>query len=300
MARSITIKAPAKINLGLAVLGRRADGYHDLNSIMQQVSLSDTLVLTPRPGEGWEFFCTEPSLVGEDNLVWRAAALLSQEADRRLPGVRLTLFKQIPVEAGLGGGSSDAAAALLALNRFWSLNFSLHKLLDLGAQLGSDVPFCLYGGTVQVSGRGEILNPLPPLPFHWVVVAVPAGLRLSTPSVYRSLVLHRLSAPPVNDLARAIKEGDCARIGLWFQRESVNTLEEAVLPVCAPVAALKHRLKEMGLSPAMSGSGPSVFALVGSYLTASMAVRSLQEEGVRAFLCWTVPGNMRKDGGESV
>ncbi|HOL17193.1 MAG TPA: 4-(cytidine 5'-diphospho)-2-C-methyl-D-erythritol kinase [Bacillota bacterium] len=300
MARSIIIKAPAKVNLGLAVLGRRADGYHDLNSIMQQISLSDTLVLTPRLRQGWEFFCTEPSLAGESNLVCRAAALLSREAGCRLPGVRITLFKQIPVEAGLGGGSSDAAAALFALNRFWGLNFTLHKLLDLGAQLGSDVPFCLYGGTVQVMGRGEILEPLPPLPFHWVVVAVPAGLRLSTPAVYRSLVLGRQSVPPINDLAGAIKEGDCARIGLWFQRESVNTLEEAVLPACAPVAALKHRFKEMGLSPAMSGSGPSVFALVESYSVASMAVRSLLEEGTRAFLCWTVPGNFRKDGVENV
>jgi 4-diphosphocytidyl-2-C-methyl-D-erythritol kinase len=289
MNSSITVRAPAKINLGLAVLRRRADGYHDLASVMQQISLSDTLVLRPGLESAWEFFCTDSSLAGQGNLVFQAALLLAREAKRKLPGVRITLYKQIPVEAGLGGGSSDAAAALWGLNRFWRLNFSEEKLKELGAQLGSDIPFCLQGGTALATGRGEVLEPLPALPFHWVVLAVPHGLRLSTAAVYRSLDLSRVSAPQVSILVEAIRGGERNNIASWFKRATVNTLEEAVLPHYHAIARLKERLLELGLNPAMSGSGPSVFALTDRFAAASAAARSLQEEGNRAFLCWTAP-----------
>lgn len=289
MKKSITVRAPAKINLGLAVLRRRADGYHDLASVMQQVSLSDTLVLRPGLEYAWEFFCTDSALAGKDNLVCQAAALLTREAKRKLPGVKITLYKQIPVEAGLGGGSSDAAAALSGLNRFWRLNFPEEKLRELGAQLGSDIPFCLQGGTALATGRGEVLEPLPALPFCWVVLAVPPGLRLSTAAVYRSLDLSRVSAPSVSILVEAIKGGERENIALWFKRMTVNTLEEAVLPNHIAIARLKERFLELGLNPAMSGSGPSVFALTDRFTAAAAAARSLQEEGNRAFLCWTIP-----------
>ncbi len=288
MNSSITVKAPAKINLGLAVLRRRADGYHDLASVMQQISLSDTLVFSPGREDEREFFCTDSTLAGEDNLVGRAAALLARVAGRRLPGVKIALYKQIPVEAGLGGGSSDAAAALTALNRFWRLGFPEDKLRELGAQLGSDIPFCLQGGTALATGRGEVLEPLPALPFHWVVLAVPAGLRLSTAAVYRSLDLSRVSAPPVSALVEAIKRSEQENIASWFKRKSVNTLEEAVLPNYSTIARLKEQFLELGLNPVMSGSGPSVFALTEKFAAAASAARSLQEEGNRAFLCWTV------------
>ena len=293
---SIRMKAPAKINLGLAVLGKRTDGYHELASVMQQVSLSDTLILSPRVGNGWEFWCTDPALAGEDNLVCQAAALLARQADRKLPGVRVTLYKQIPAEAGLGGGSSDAAAALIALNRFWGLGLPLEQLQILGAQLGSDIPFCLQGGTALVTGRGEYLEPLPALPFYWVVLAIPEGLRFSTAAVYGSLDLQRVSAPPVCSLAEAVRAGSREQIMDWFQREFVNTLEEALLPTSEPLAALKKRFLEFGLYPAMSGSGPSVFALTDSYAAATSAARLLQEERNRTFLCWTIPADREKEG----
>lgn len=295
MKTSLIVQAPAKINLGLAVLGRRADGYHDLASVMQQISLSDTLVFTPRFEDGWEFFCTDAALAGTDNLVCQAAELLSGESGRRLPGVKITLYKQIPVAAGLGGGSSDAAAALKALNRFWNLGLADSRLKEIGAHLGSDIPYCLQGGTVLVTGRGEALEPLTSLPFYWVVLAMPKGLQLSTAAVYSSLNPARACTPPVSYLVEAIKAGDSAKIEEWFKRGFVNTLEEAVLSDCAPISRLKERFLELNLNPAMSGSGPAVFALTDSYKAALSAFRILQEEELRAFLCWTIPFNNRKE-----
>ncbi|MBS3946774.1 MAG: 4-(cytidine 5'-diphospho)-2-C-methyl-D-erythritol kinase [Dethiobacter sp.] len=295
MKTSLIVQAPAKINLGLAVLGRRADGYHDLASVMQQISLSDTLVFTPRFEEGWEFFCTDAALSGPNNLVCQAAELLSGESGRRLPGVKITLYKQIPVAAGLGGGSSDAAATLKALNCFWNLGLTDCRLKEIGASLGSDIPYCLQGGTVLVTGRGEALAPLTSLPFYWVVLAMPKGLQLSTAAVYGSLNPARASKPPISYLVEAIKEGNSAKIEEWFKRGLVNTLEEAVLPDCAPISRLKDRFLELDLNPAMSGSGPAVFALTDSYQAALSALRILKEEELRAFICWTIPFNSRKE-----
>jgi len=295
MDSALIVKAPAKINLGLAVLGKRADGYHDLASVMQQISLADTLIFTPRSGDGWDFFCTDADLAGEDNLVCQAAALLCAETGRKPAGVTITLFKKIPVEAGLGGGSSDAAATLKALNCLWNLALTDDQLIEIGAQLGSDIPFCLCGGTVLVTGRGEVLKPLPAFPFRWVVLAVPKGMRLSTATVYGSLNLDRISVPPIPYLVEAIEEGSGAKIDKWFQRDSVNALEEAILSDCLPILRLKNRFLELGLNPAMSGSGPSVYALTDNYWAAISASRALQEEEYCVFLCWTIPVGSRKE-----
>ncbi|HQD52006.1 MAG TPA: 4-(cytidine 5'-diphospho)-2-C-methyl-D-erythritol kinase, partial [Bacillota bacterium] len=185
----LTIKAPAKINLGLTVLRRRPDGYHDLSSVMQQISLADTIRLEPQREPGCSFYCSEPSLAGKDNLVCRAAALLVERAalGASLPGVKISLYKHIPAAAGLGGGSSDAAAALKALNVFWKLALSMEQLVEIGALLGSDIPYCLRGGTALVGGGGEKVTSLPALPFYWVILALPAGITLSTAQVYSML-----------------------------------------------------------------------------------------------------------------
>ena len=132
MTTAMTISAPAKINLGLTVLRRRNDGYHEISSVMQQISLADKICLEPRRKRGFSFFCTDPALSGEENLVYRAAALLSREVRRELPGVAITLYKQIPAGAGLGGGSSDAAAALRGLNSFWGLGLEPAGLAERG------------------------------------------------------------------------------------------------------------------------------------------------------------------------
>ncbi|HOA34913.1 MAG TPA: 4-(cytidine 5'-diphospho)-2-C-methyl-D-erythritol kinase [Bacillota bacterium] len=289
MNRAMLIKAPAKINLGLTVLRRRPDGYHDLLSVMQQLSLADTILLEPQEEPGWRFFCSEPSLSGEDNLVCRAAALLAEKAGlgSALPGVKMSLFKNIPVAAGLGGGSSDAAAALKGLNSYWGLGLSFSELLEAGAQLGSDVPFCLLGGTALAQGRGEKVAAMPGLPFHWVILAMPPEMHLSTAQVYGALEPAHLLRPRLEPLIEAIRERSKRLLHLWFAGESTNTLEAVVMPQHLPLQALKREFLNLGLHPAMSGSGPSMFALCDSLVSARVAARALEDAGNRVFLCWT-------------
>ena len=166
----ITVRAHAKINLTLEVLGRRDDGYHDIASILQTVSLHDTL--TFEEADDITLDCDRADLVTPDNLALRAANLL-REATGVLRGTAIGLRKNIPVAAGLGGGSSDAAATLLALNRLWGLELTREDLLPLAARIGSDVPFFLFGGTGRVFGRGERVQPLPPTDLEWAVVLTP-------------------------------------------------------------------------------------------------------------------------------
>lgn len=291
MNSAITIQAPAKINLGLTVLRRRPDGYHDLSSVMQQVSLADTIRLEPQCEPGYSFYCSEPSVAGKDNLVCRAADLLADRAASKggLPGVKISLYKHIPAAAGLGGGSSDAAAALKALNVFWKLNLSKAELLKMGALLGSDIPYCLQGGTALVGGRGEKLASLPALPFYWVILALPSGLSLSTAQVYRMLDPVQFLCPPLAPLISAIREQREEPLRDWFAGGLTNTLETAVLPACPSLEILKEELLNLGHYPAMSGSGPAIFALTKNFTAARTAVRALQEAGNRAFLCWTIP-----------
>lgn len=282
----LVIKAPAKINLGLAVHGRRADGYHTLETVLQTVSLADTLTFMARRKPGLSFRCTLPELETEDNLVYRAAAALKKEAGATLPGVEITLFKTIPGATGLGGGSSDAAATLVALNHFWGLGRDRETLACLGAEIGSDVPFFLYGPTALARGRGEIVNPLPPLPFFWVILALPEGLSLSTAAVYRTLPAPLPPPLDLKPLLRALCSGDRGRVLQWLARGETNTLAEAVLPRYPEVRDLLSILAGLGLPAALSGSGPAVFALTTSRRKALTASRRLQEEGRRAYLCW--------------
>lgn len=286
MIRSLILKAPAKINLGLTVLGCREDGFHDLQSVMQQVSLFDTLVFEPAPGKGLQFFCTDLSLSGPGNLVNKAAALLEEEAGGTLPGVKITLYKNIPVEAGLAGGSADCAAALAGLNRFWQLNYDQKSLQKLGLMLGSDVPFCLQGGTALASGRGEKLEKLPALPFFWVVLALPDALKLSTAAVYQSFDKTRMGEPEIAALVEAIRKGSRSKIISWLSRDLTNTLETADLPGSAILKETKYRLQSRGLQPVLSGSGPALFVLSSEYEMASKAARMMEEENCRAYLCW--------------
>ena len=287
----LTIKAPAKINLGLTVLRRRPDGYHDLSSVMQQISLADTIRLEPQREPGCSFYCSEPSLAGKDNLVCRAAALLVERAalGASLPGVKISLYKHIPAAAGLGGGSSDAAAALKALNVFWKLALNMEQLVEIGALLGSDIPYCLRGGTALVGGRGEKITSLPALPFYWVILALPLGITLSTAQVYSMLEPVQFSRPPLAPLISAVREQREESLQDWFAGGLTNTLEAAVLPACSSLGTLKKDFLNLGLYPAMSGSGPAFFALTKNFTAARLAVRALQEAGNRAFLCWTIP-----------
>ncbi|MDZ4133281.1 MAG: 4-(cytidine 5'-diphospho)-2-C-methyl-D-erythritol kinase [Dethiobacteria bacterium] len=286
----LTLKAPAKINLGLTIIRRRVDGYHDLESVMQQVSLSDTLRFEAGQFRGWRFLCSNPELAGEDNLVCRAAELMAGKTGKPLPGVMITLFKNIPVEAGLAGGSSDAAAALIGLNHCWQLGYSMGDLLELALLLGSDVPYCLQGGTVVARGRGEQLEQLPPLPFFWVVLALPEGVKVSTATAYSSFDQNLLGEPSLQLLINAIQAGSRKEITDWLGSGLTNTLETAVLPGSDQVAGLKSKLQAAGFQPVLSGSGPTLLILTEDYSRARSAVRAAEEAGARAYLCWTKPG----------
>ncbi len=287
MDKTLKLRAPAKINLGLTVLARRTDGFHEIESVMQQISLADVLLFEAVSGSGWHFVCTDQNLSGSDNLVCRAAALLEMQVEKPLAGVRINLFKNIPVEAGLAGGSSDAAAALMGLNLYWNLGLDQKTLLKIGSILGSDVPFCLNGGTALARGRGEQLSILPSLPFFWVVLALPNGLRVSTADAYNSFDTGRIGTPSLQPLVEAIKTGSKSNILGWIGSGFTNTLETAILPGSGLIQKVKRRLENRGLKPVLSGSGPTLFMLIDNYSLACMAVRLVEQEGCRAYLCWT-------------
>lgn len=287
MKRALVVKAFAKINLGLRVIGPYRGGYHELETVMQQVSLADTVLFEPSTLGGWRFFCTDPELAGEDNLVCRAAALLEKRAGKATTPVRISLYKVIPSAAGLGGGSSDAAATLLGLNSYWDLQLGKEELLEMAAELGSDVPFCLGGGTALARGRGEIMADLPPLPFFWVVIALPRGVKISTADAYAAFDRTRSGEPSLDPLIEAIRIGDRSKIAAWLRGSFTNTLETAALTGLEPLVDLKKGLRVSGLAPVLSGSGPALFMLADSYPSASGIARTVQEEGGEAYLCWT-------------
>jgi 4-diphosphocytidyl-2-C-methyl-D-erythritol kinase len=253
---AVRVWTPAKVNLFLEVLGRRPDGYHDLATLMVTVGLYDTLEIRETASPEVRLRCDQPGLsTGPDNLVCRAAELLRDRAGARA-GVEVRLSKRIPVQAGLGGGSSDAAATLAGLDRLWRLGLGRDGLARLGALLGSDVPFFFHGPAAWCTGRGEVVEPLRlggPLDF---VLASP-DVGLSTASVFKGLVLPE---DPVDGgpARRAAEGGDVEELG----RRLFNRLEEPAMRLCPEVAGLRRRLA--GLAPAgvlMSGSGSTVFAL---------------------------------------
>lgn len=273
-------KAPAKINLQLSVGPRRADGYHELASVMQTVDVCDTLTVTAHTGGGMSLACNHPDLSpGEDNLVYRAAALFFQRTGIPMDGVTIHLHKVIPMQAGLGGGSADAAAALRALRRLYAPALPDSELETMAADLGSDVPFCVRGGTALAAGRGEKLSPLPPLPLCWAVLVKPHEA-YSTGAMYRriddSACYDPLDAAPmVSALTAGDLSGVCAAM--------TNTFEK-VLPPDAATAALCRRLIERGAMGAMlSGSGSAVFGLFASREGAAQAAAALQTEQTVSF-----------------
>lgn len=281
------MKAPAKINLGLTVLGRRADGFHNIESVMQQVSLSDILVLEESQERGYSFHCNVPGLSGPDNLVCKAADALYSAAAGSLPGVKIMLYKNIPVEAGLGGGSSDAASLLLGLNRYLQLELPLERLLQIGADLGSDIPYCMTGGTALVGGQGEDVEPLPSLPFYWVVLAVPEGASISTAEAYKAFDQTLMGRPSLARLIKYIRQGDRAGILKWLENDFTNTLETSDLPGTRQAQKLKEQFRSLGLYAVFSGSGPSLFVLTDSYKHACSALKVANQEKARTYLCWT-------------
>lgn len=247
--------APAKINLTLDTLYKRDDGYHEVEMIMTTIDLSDRLSFEKRNDSRIVLKVDETFIPSDDrNLAYRAA-LLMKETYQIKQGVTITLEKNIPVAAGLAGGSSDAAATMRGMNRLFELNRSLDELSELSAAIGSDVPFCVYGTTALCKGRGEILEILPKTPSAWVIVAKPqAGL--STPEIYGGLDLSQPFPVHTEECLKAIEENDYDALC----KSLSNRLEPVSMQLQPEIAKIKTNMLNNGADGAlMSGSGPTVY-----------------------------------------
>lgn len=280
--------ARAKINLSLDIKGKRPDGYHEIETVMQTISLSDQLIFQPSSDLLLE--SSDSSLpVNENNTILRAARLLQKYSGRNY-GVKIILKKRIPVGAGLGGGSADAAATLLVLNRLWGLDLSEKVLQEQAALVGSDVPFCLTGGTALVQGRGEKIIPLPSLPSARILLAKPS-FSLATAVVYRHFKLSPDERhPDTQKIVQAVKKGNIQEVtGLWG-----NLLEKVSFELFPEIAETKKWLEGYGLPVRMSGSGPVIFTFLPPDFTGSREIKNvLAEKG-----WWTHEGYLAGEGVE--
>ena len=283
MAEKIIETAYAKINLGLRILGKRSDGYHEVSMIMQSIGLSDEVIITE--GNGIEISTNIEGLsCGKDNLAYKAAALLAERYNI-VPNVHIILNKKIFMAAGLAGGSSDAAAVLRGLNRYWNLNLYDDRLEALAAELGSDVPFCINGGSAIAKGRGEIILPLPDMPENIVVLAKPKNLDISTAWVYKNYNPQRvINNPGIWQIAENITHGAKAMMPYMG-----NALETVTIPAHPQIALIKTAMLKAGANFAMmSGSGPTVFAFADNKEIAEKIVEALKDFNVETAITTTV------------
>jgi 4-diphosphocytidyl-2-C-methyl-D-erythritol kinase len=257
--QTIRLRAYAKLNLYLAVIERRPDSYHDIETIFQTVGLADDIALTVRDGPP-TLSCGVPDLEGDDNLALRAARLL-RERHAPARGVHIALTKRIPVAAGLAGGSADAAAVLIGLNKLWELGLSPDDLRSLAFELGSDVPFLISGGTSAATGRGELLRPLEALRETWFILLHPP-LEVSAARVYNHANLRKSHEERIDGITMTFRNvlETLARGALPDVLQ--NAMESAVFSEFPDLAVLKQRLLDSGCSGAlMSGSGPTLYGL---------------------------------------
>ena len=289
----IELKALAKINLGLDVLRRREDGYHEVRMIMQTIGLCDELEIrkTKQPG-----IQVETNLyylpTNENNLVYKAAQLLKDEFGLR-DGIGIRLRKRIPVAAGMAGGSSDAAAVLWGMNQMYKLGLSRQELMDRGVKLGADVPYCVLRGTALAEGIGEKLSVLPPMPKCYILIAKP-GISVSTKFVYENLHANDLKPeqhPDVDAMIRAMEKKD---LGLLASRMG-NVLETVTVPAYPVIDEIKRFMVEYGaLGAMMSGSGPTVFGIYDTRGKARQAYRELRSRKLAKQVYLTTPYNVKR------
>ena len=270
----LRVQAHAKINLYLDVIGKRPDGYHEIETIFHSVGLHDEIYLRKRADRQITVHCEHPHVPCDPrNLAYRAAKLLLDTIPD-LNGVEITILKRIPVAAGLGGGSANAAAVLCGMNALFDLGFTQTDLMQLGVQLGADVPFCILGGAALGRGIGEILNPLPPIEEAWILLANP-GFEISTAWVYQQINLS-LTPPQKNVtiLTRCFQNGELFNI----VRHLYNGLEVPVLSKYPAVAEIKTKLKKYpgSCGVLMSGSGATVFAFMQSQVQANLAATNFE------------------------
>lgn len=281
---SITVKAYAKINLGLDVLRKRADGYHDVCMIMQSLNLHDVITIREEEAQGLTVRTNLPYLpTNQDNLVYKAASLFRQTLGITA-GLSIELEKRIPVAAGLAGGSSDAAATLLGLNRLYEAGLSKEELKQLGVRLGADVPYCIMLGTALSEGIGEVLTPLPPMPSCSILLVKP-DISVSTRQVYENLRLGADSIhPDIEAMKAALSQGDIHALAKTMD----NILQSVTMKEYPIISEIKDKMKELGaLTSLMSGSGPTVFGLYQNRDVAKKALnyfRRHQHYGKQSFL----------------
>jgi 4-diphosphocytidyl-2-C-methyl-D-erythritol kinase len=279
------VKAYAKLNLTLDILRKRPDGYHDLEMVMQSIDLADTLTITPAQGEG-AMSTTLPYLPSDGQNLAQKAAAAFRDATGAGPQVDIHIEKRIPVCAGMAGGSSDGAAVLRAMNELAGTNLSPTELARIGEAVGSDVPYCVAGGTALAQGRGERLTPLPALPACHVVVCKPP-FPLSTPQLFARVDVRNIDCrPDTAGLTSALEEGNLAGVA----QRMYNVFEDVLEPRCREeIDAIKAALIDCGaLGACMTGSGPTVFGLFDDVSAAQDARGRLAQRYADVFLCKTV------------
>ncbi len=274
--------AYAKINLTLDVLEKRSDGYHDIKTIMQTISIRDDIEIDVDTGKPWCLKCDKDGIPADErNLAWKAAKVYLDAMERQVDGLEIRITKRIPCEAGLAGGSADAAAVLRALNRHFGEPLSILALAELGAQVGSDVPFCVVGGTAMAEGRGEKLRKLPDMPECFFVVCKP-DFSASTPELYRKLDENPITAHP-NHLAMesALLAGDIGKISSLLHNvfDPVVTREHLELNY---IKSIFHSYGSMGQQ--MTGSGSAVFCIVSEFELAAVICNMLRENYPQIFI----------------
>jgi len=286
--RSLSLIAPAKINLYLEIVGNLPDGYHELAMVLQSIDLADQIDLRRISTDNIRVRCDHPQVpTDKSNLASRAAELMAARFPNifaQYGGVEITIQKRIPVAAGLAGGSTDAAAVLVGLDLLWDLGLTQSELQELAAQLGSDVPFCIAGGTAIATGRGDQLSPLPSLDLH-LVLAKYRSLTVSTAWAYQTYrqqfgssyitakQIESHAAVHSGPMVRAIVQQDGVQIGQRLH----NDLERVVLPAYPQVLQLREAINSLGvLGTMMSGSGPTVFGLCESYHQAQQVMSALK------------------------
>lgn len=275
MNNTLQLKAYAKINLGLDVVRKREDGYHEVRMIMQTIKLFDKLTFCLLEEDEIRIKTNLGFLpVNEDNLVYKAVKLIKDtyNIDK---GLEIDLFKCIPVAAGMAGGSTDCAAALVGASKLFGLHLSKQELMELGVKLGADVPYCVLRGTALSEGIGEVLTPLPPMPDCYILIAKPS-ISVSTKFVYENLRVNELEHhPDIDGMVEAIKEGSLQ--GITDRME--NVLETVTIPAHPIIKDIKNCMKENGaINALMSGSGPTVFGIFDSEEQAEQARTIIREK----------------------
>lgn len=276
----------AKVNLTLDVLGKREDGYHDIRSVMQTISLRDDIQIDLGTGKPWAIVCDKEAVpTDETNLCWKAAKLFFGTTGKDPDGLTVRITKRIPMEAGLGGGSADAAAVLRALNRHYDAPFSLPALAELGASIGSDVPFCVLCGTAVVEGRGERIRKLPDMPECIFVVCKPE-FSVSTPELY-DVIDHKAIAkrPDIQAMESAMLAGDLEKI----VENVCNVFDPIVTAEHLELNYIKSLFNSYGaVGMQMTGTGSAVFGITTEFENAAVICNMLKENYPHIFIAKTV------------